>query len=375
MRIVIDDKIPYIQGVLEPFAEVIYKNGGKINHSDLINTDAIIIRTRTICNAELLEGTSVKFIATATIGFDHIDTDYCKNAGIFWTNAPGCNSGSVLQYIASALVYIANSSKLNLCDKTIGIVGVGNVGKKIAAFCHTIGMKVLLNDPPREEIEGKTNFVDIETIQKKADIITFHVPLIENGDNATSHLVNDEFITKCKPSVFFINSCRGEIIDNKSLAQAISQNKINGAVVDCWENEPLIDDYLLELSLLTTPHIAGYSRDGKANGTSMSVQALSKFFNIGINEWTCQSIEDAQTKMIIIDGLNKSAFEILSEAINSTYQIEIDSYRLKSNKLLFEELRGNYPVRREFPYYNILASNISKKTAELLSNIGFNVEF
>ncbi|MDX1284375.1 MAG: NAD(P)-dependent oxidoreductase, partial [Draconibacterium sp.] len=185
MKIIIDDKIPYIKGAFENLAEVVYLPGKETTPEVVKDADAIITRTRTICNQELLEGSKVKFIATATIGFDHIDTDYCKQAGIEWTNAPGCNAESVNQYIASALFSWSMRKRIDLAGLTIGVVGVGNVGSRVAKTCEILGMKVLLNDPPRERAEGPEQFVSLETIQKEADIITLHVPLNLEGEDAT----------------------------------------------------------------------------------------------------------------------------------------------------------------------------------------------
>ncbi len=374
MKVVIDNKIPYIAGAFEPYAEVIYCNGAQINKELVIDADALIIRTRTICNAELLEGTSVKFIATATIGFDHIDIDYCKKANIEWTNAPGCNSGSVLQYIASALMHLADKYHFNLCEKTIGIIGVGNVGKKVAHFCHTIGMKVLLNDPPRARIEGNAEFSSLAEIQQQADIITLHTPLNRTEIDCTFHLINETFIQNCKPELWLINSCRGEVVNTKLLTNALASKQIEGAIIDCWENEPNISSKLLEICEIATPHIAGYSKDGKANGTIMSVQAVSRFFKLGIDNWQCQNIENTKSSIINIDTNNKSNLEIIKSAIESTYLIENDSVKLKNNILNFENIRGNYPVRREFSYYTIIGKNISNELANILINIGFKVK-
>lgn len=369
MKIVIDNKIPYIEGALEPHANIIYADGAKINKELLLDADALVIRTRTICNPELLEGTAVKFIATATIGFDHIDTDYCKQAGITWTNAPGCNSGSVLQYVAAAMMHLAHKYHINLNEKTIGIVGVGNVGKKVEHFCRTIGMNVLLNDPPRAKAEGNEGFSSLAEIQQKADIITFHTPLNKSGENTTLHLVDDYFIEACSKKPWIINTCRGEVTKTKALIHGMSTNSLSGLIMDCWENEPDISSELISLCEIATPHIAGYSKDGKANGTSMSVQALSRFFNLGINSWTCPNIEDAATNIISLDGQGKNTGDIVAEAILQTYPIITDDQNLRSNLLKFEELRGNYPVRREFPYYTIVSSNINKTDQELLFNL------
>ena len=200
MKIIIDDKIPYIRGAFEDVAEVIYLPGSKTTAEIAKNADAIVTRTRTICNEKLLAGSSVKFIATATIGYDHIDTDYCDAAGIKWTNAPGCNSKSVEQYIASTLMVLAETKKLQLKDLCIGIVGVGNVGSKVAKICEIFGMKVLLNDPPRERAEGSDKFVSLETIKNEADIISLHVPLNIKGEDTGRKVTLNDAIFGIEPN-------------------------------------------------------------------------------------------------------------------------------------------------------------------------------
>ncbi|MBW6537155.1 MAG: 4-phosphoerythronate dehydrogenase PdxB [Mariniphaga sp.] len=374
MKIVIDDKIPYIRGAFEPFAEVIYLPGSKTTPEVVKDTDAIVTRTRTKCNRELLEGSKVKFIASATIGYDHIDTEYCERAGIEWTNAPGCNAESVNQYIASALFSYSMKKRFDLKEKTIGIVGVGHVGSKITRLCETIGMKVLLNDPPRERVEGPEQFVSLEEIQNEADIITFHVPLNMKGEDATFHMVNEQFIQNLKKKPLLINSCRGEVFDTEAIKKTLKTGAVSGFIADCWENEPDIDLELLELADYGTPHIAGYSKDGKANGTKMSVQAISRFFNLGIDNWEPENVELPEKTIIEIDGNQRREYSILAEAVLSTYDIENDDEALKENPQLFEKLRGDYPVRREFDSYTVVAGNIKNKTLEKLKKLGFRIK-
>jgi erythronate-4-phosphate dehydrogenase len=373
MKIVIDDKIPYIHGVFEAFGEVIYLPGSQTTPEIVKNADALVTRTRTKCNRELLEGSKVKFIATATIGFDHIDTEYCKQAGIKWTNAPGCNAESVNQYIASALFGWSMRKRTELKEKTIGIVGVGHVGKKVAHLCKTIGMRVLLNDPPRERLEGPEKFVSLEKIQQEADIITFHVPLNMSGKDATFHMVNEKFLRNLNKKPLLINSCRGEVFDSKAISRSYKAGDISGFILDCWENEPDIDLELLNISEYGTPHIAGYSKDGKANGTQMSVQAVSRFFNLGIDDWEPQNVEPPPNPVIEIDGNQRREYSILAEAVLSTYDIETDDETLRENPQMFEQLRGDYPVRREFDSYTISAKNIENETCKKLKSLGFNV--
>ena len=371
MKIIIDNKIPYIKGALEPFAEVVYLPGAETTADAVKDADALITRTRTKCNKEILEGSKVKFIATATIGFDHIDTQYCNEAGIKWTNAPGCNAESVNQYIASALLSWAMKYRIDLKDKTIGIVGVGNVGTRVAKTCRIFGMKVLLNDPPRARKEGADKFVSLETIQQEADIITFHVPLNLEGENATYHLVNESFIQKLNKKPLLINSCRGEVFDTKAVSNAIDNKAVSGAIIDCWENEPQIDLNLLNKVEFGTPHIAGYSKDGKANGTKMSVQAVSRFFNLGIDNWQPENIELPENTTIEINGNQRREYSILAEAVLSTYDIDNDFEALKYSPASFEKLRGDYPVRREFDSYTIKGGNIEKETLGKLRTLGF----
>jgi erythronate-4-phosphate dehydrogenase len=373
MKIIIDDKIPYIKGALEPFAEVIYLPGSKTTHEVVKDADAIITRTRTNCNKKLLVGSSVTFIATATIGFDHIDTAYCDKANIKWTNAPGCNSSSVEQYIASALTVLAAKKGITLSEKTIGIVGVGNVGSKVARIAEIFGMKVLLNDPPRERIELFSDFVELDEILNEADIITLHVPLNLEGIDKTYHMANGSFFLKMKKKPFFINSCRGEVVLTNALKDALKSGQISGAVIDCWENEPDIDTKLLKVIDLGTPHIAGYSKDGKANGTSMSVQAVSRFFGLGIDNWQCENVELPEVTEINLDGTGKSEQQILSEAIIATYDIRKDDLRLRNSVDTFEKQRGDYPIRREFPSFDIKPVNLNQGTIDKFRKLGFNV--
>ena len=373
MKVVIDDKIPYLDGVLDSRAKVVFAPGSRIS-SDLVkDADALIIRTRTICNGKLLKGSRVKFIATATIGYDHIDTEYCAKEGITWVNAPGCNAESVNQYIASALFSYALRRRFRLRDKTIGIVGVGNVGSRIEKLCRILGMNVLLNDPPRQRAEGPDNFVSLEIIQGRADIISLHVPLTMNGPDATNQMVDEDFLREITRKPLLINACRGEVVNSAAAAEAIYSGNISGFIADCWENEPVPDIGFINLSDYATPHIAGYSRDGKANGTAMSVRALSQYFNLGLNKWFPESIEEPANNLIEINGSQRDEESVLAEAILSTYDIEADDELFRENPHNFEKLRGNYPVRREFDSYTIKATKVKPETIKKFKNLGFKV--
>ena len=374
MRIVADDKIPFLKGALEPYAEVVYIPGKQIKMEMLKDSDALLIRTRTICNENLLEGTSIRFIGTATIGFDHIDTHYCSKNKIIWTNAPGCNSSSVQQYIAAALLRISSEHHFNLKDKTLGIIGVGNVGSKVEKFARSVGMNVLLNDPPRARIEGKKNFHSLNTVLSGSDILTVHVPLNIVGEDQTWHLFNEESFKKIKRGAWFLNSSRGEVSDTYSLKNALNSGMLSGAVIDVWENEPNIDLELLQQAFIATPHIAGYSTDGKANGTSMVVNSLTKYFNLPSENWYPSDVPPPASPNISIDCNNKSDEEIIREAVIHTYNIDKDNSRLRLSPQDFERLRGDYPVRREFTSYTINLKDGTEKVLQTMKSIGFRMK-
>ena len=323
MKIVIDNKIPYIKGVVERIAdEVIFLPGNAFTKEAVKDADALIVRTRTMCNRELLEGSRVKFIATATIGYDHIDTEYCREAGITWTNCPGCNAGSVEQYVHSALLQLKHKKGLDLEKSTLGIVGVGHVGSRVKRMAESLGMRVLLNDPPRAD-KGEQGFVNLETIARECDVITFHTPLNREGKYPTYHLANEDFLFSLERTPYLINSSRGEVVDTASLLAALSAGKVKDVVIDTWEHEPNISRELMSVAFLATPHIAGYSADGKANATRMSLEALCQFFGV------------------------EAEFTILPPEGPSDYDPTRDSEWLKASPEKFEWFRGNYPLRRE----------------------------
>lgn len=323
MKVVIDHKIPYIKEAIEKIAdEVVFLPGHAFTREVVKDADALIVRTRTHCTRELLEGSQVKFIATATIGYDHIDVDYCREAGITWTNCPGCNAGSVEQYVHSVLLLLEREKGLELEKSTIGIVGVGHVGSRVKRMAESLGMRVLLNDPPRAD-KGEQGFMDLETIARECDVITFHTPLNREGTYATYHLVDEDFLFSLKRTPYIINSSRGEVVDTASLLAALSAGKVKDAIIDTWEYEPNISRELMEVALISTPHIAGYSADGKANATRMSLEALCEFF-----------------------GMEKN-FSISPDEGPKDYDPTRDSEWLKASPEKFEWFRGNYPVRRE----------------------------
>jgi len=373
IRIVADDKIPFLKGALESFADVVYMPGNMITREVLMNVDALLIRTRTKCTESLLKGTKVRFIGTATIGFDHIDTKFCESNNINWTNAPGCNSSSVQQYITAALLKLSRDHHFNLKDKTIGIVGVGNVGAKVEKIARILGMKVLLNDPPRARNEGGKDFVLLGNVLYESDIITVHVPLNIVGADKTYHLFNSKSFKKVKKGVWFFNSSRGEVTDTLSLKMSLGSGKLGGAVIDVWENEPDIDLELMSKTFIATPHIAGYSTDGKANGTAMVVNSLCSFFNLPLKSWYPENVPVPFISELTINGKGKTDEEIIREAVMSTYNIEDDDTRLRFSPADFEKQRGDYPLRREFNSFSVKLKGCSATSHKALAAMGFRV--
>jgi erythronate-4-phosphate dehydrogenase len=375
IKIVADSKIPFLQGVLEPYADIVYLPPKEITREKIIDADALFVRTRTACNAKLLEGTNVKFIATATIGYDHIDVAFCNSKNIKWINAPGCNSSSVMQYIASALLTLAGKEKYNLHEMTIGIVGVGNVGSKVARLSKALGMNVILNDPPRERKEGNGKFVSLNELIDRSNIITFHTPLIKEELDKTYHIADDLFFRKLKEQKILFNTSRGEVVNSSALKNAIKNKIIVKSVIDVWENEPNIDCELLNLVDIATPHIAGYSADGKANGTAICVREISSFFSLGISkEWYPPSIPvPGNPKELKFECKGKTKQEIIREVILATYDISKDDETFRKSVDTFEKQRNDYPVRREFPFYQIKLLNSTQDLNMTMTDLGFNL--
>jgi erythronate-4-phosphate dehydrogenase len=373
MKIVIDDKIPFIKKAFEQIGgiEAIYLPGSAIIHDEIKDADALIIRTRTKCDKELLAGTNIKFIASATIGYDHIDTGFCEENNICWTNSPGCNSSSVAQYITSALLNLAIKNDFSLSDKTLGIIGVGNVGSKVAAAAEALGLKVLLNDPPRAESEA--GFTRIAEIKKKSDIITMHVPLNMEGKYTTFHMADHKFFSELERRPYFINSSRGEVAETGSMLGALKIGFISGAVLDVWENEPEISRELMRLADIVTPHIAGYSADGKANGTAMSVNAVAEFFDIKeLKGWEPENIPEPENTKINLSAEDKNEDETILSAVAQSYDIMVDDKRLRNAPEAFEKQRGVYPLRREFPVFSVKPDrSVSGNALKKLEKLGF----
>lgn len=330
MRVVIDSAIPYIKGILEPYSDVIYLPAKEITAEIVRNAEALIIRTRTQCNKELLEGSAVRFIATATIGTDHIDHDYCAAHGITACSAPGCNARGVLQWVAAALRHICTTDRRTPEGYTLGVVGVGNVGSLVAEYARYWGFNVMECDPPRQAREGG-EFHSIEEIAQACDIITLHTPL----DSSTHHMIDNALLDIMRDNAIIINASRGEVVNNHAIA-----NSDHKYLFDVWEGEPNLDNTILNKATIATPHIAGYSVQGKANATAMVVNALAHHFNLPLKEWYPEGIKRTTPRLI--------SWSEMCETITKYCDIEKESLALKSSPQNFELMRNSYNYREEY---------------------------
>ncbi len=354
MKIVVDDKIPYIRETICQLADmVVFLSGAAITADDVRDADVLVVRTRTRCNQQLLEGSKVRLVVTATIGYDHIDTQWLDKAGIRWTNCPGCNSGSVAQYLECTLLLLEQQKGLSLHQSTIGIVGCGHVGSKVKAVAERLGMQVLVCDPPLATLSPKffdhsqsvalrigddrglneRLFVSLDEIERRCDVITFHVPLTREGQYATWHLADEDFFRRLSRVPYIINTSRGEVVDNQALLKALEEGRVRDAVIDVWENEPHPDAALLEKVFIGTPHIAGYSADGKVNADNMVIDAICQQFGLPHPE-------------PIVPPTLPSDIHFTGSPLD-LYNPMDDSQKLKADASQFEQLRNNYPLRRE----------------------------
>lgn len=344
MKIVIDEKIPYLRAALEAMGnDVVALPGVAISKSDVEDAQALFVRTRTRCDASLLAGTSVKFIGTATIGYDHIDAAFCAANGIIWSNAAGCNADAVLQYVQAVLCLWARERGVLLEGLVLGVVGVGEIGSRVARLASSLGMRVLLNDPPRQAA-GEAGFVSLESIASECDVITFHPTLTKDGAHPSHHLADDAFFASLKRCRLLINASRGPVVDNAALLRAVERNGALDVVLDVWEGEPNINLSLLNKVYIATPHIAGYSAEGKINATRMVLEAFGEAFSCA-----------ARVPRLSLEPPAVPVVQALSaaDAVLKIYDPRKDSSVLKSSPSLFEELRNNYNLRREPSAFDI----------------------
>lgn len=378
MKLVIDENIASAKQAFKQFGEILLTNGRDICNDILRDADVLIVRSITNVNENLLANTNVKFVGSATIGTEHIDTNYLNIKEIVFASSKGCNADSVAEYVFTSLIKIAAERNLTLKDKTIGIIGVGNIGRKIVNIAQMLGLKVLKNDPPKERAGIGTDYVSLDEALQ-ADIITLHVPLNRTGIDKTIHLLDSKRLNKIKANGVLINTSRGAVVDNTALLNSISDRKLN-VVLDVWEDEPFINTGLLQKVILSTPHIAGYSLEGKINGTKMIYDALCKF-TASPNVWQPVFPPIGQTEIELPAGkfveqklhfIFKQIYNIANDDVLLRGILKIDE---KERAVFFDKLRKEYPVRREFNNYTININKKEKWLGDLLRKFRFKIKY
>lgn len=383
MKIIADQNIPFVDACFSSVGQVTLVAGRQITPEIVKDADALLVRSITKVNKDLLDGSRIKFVATATIGTEHVDQAYLASNDIGFASAPGSNANSVAEYIVAALLTLGKKNKFRLEGKSIGIVGVGNVGSRVAKKCQALGMNVVLNDPPLQRQTGDPKYRPLEEVFA-CDFVTVHTPLTKDGPDKTFHLADASFFAAMKDGAVFLNSARGKVPDEAALKTAIQTGKLSGVVLDVWETEPNVDPWLLRQVDLSTPHIAGYSFDGKVAGMTMIYEAFCHHFNVA-SEHTAQDFlpipETAQIRLTD-DPLAKDDERILHDIVQQIYVINRDDFNMREILLQpeaergawFDALRKNYPVRREFQNTTVQLADTQSPLAKKLYGIGFQVE-
>jgi len=360
MNIVADPNIPFVREAFGELGKVALVPGRQMNATTVRDADLLLVRSVTPVNAQLLDGSRVRFVGTATIGFDHVDTQYLQQRGIRFATAAGSNANSVAEYIVAALLELAHRKGFRLREKTLGVVGVGNVGSKVVRYAEALGMRVLQNDPPRQRVEGGP-FVSLDRVVAEADIITLHVPLTRSGPDATFHLLEPR-------RGILINSSRGAVLDNRALLTA----PLEGLVLDVWEGEPNVLPGLLEKTDIATPHIAGYSLDGKVNGTRMIYEAVCRW--CGLNPtWQPQLPRPVVERREVAVKPSEDDEEVLRRVVREVYDIMADDAALRADPRQFDKLRAEYPVRREFYNTTLVLQGASDGLRAKFAALGFRL--
>jgi erythronate-4-phosphate dehydrogenase len=377
MILAVDDAVPYAKEAFGRVGEVRLVPGRAMSSADLRDADALVVRSVTKVDKKLLEGSPVQFVGTATIGTDHLDLAYLESRGIHVANAAGCNANAVTEYVLTALLVIAERKRWNLSDKSIGIIGVGHIGSRLAKKAAALGMKVRLCDPPLRESTGDSRFGNLEDVLG-ADILTLHVPLTHEGPYPTRHMIRREVLQRLSPEQLVINTSRGPVVSGPDLKRALLDGRIAGAVLDVWEGEPFLDCDLLDRVDIATPHIAGYSLDGKVRATSMIFEEICRHFKIA-STWDASGIFPLPQRLQPSAGADP--MDGLRSAALQAYNIHKDDRALRSTKDLsrdaagefFERLRVNYPFRLEFSHF-IVAASENPAAAPILASMGFEIE-
>ena len=380
MKIVADRNIPFVAECFSSIGDVLTCPGRQMTPELVADADVLLVRSVTKVDERLLDGSSVKFVATATIGMEHIDREYLAGAGIGFASAPGSNANSVAEWLVAALLALGKKHKFDLKGKSIGIVGVGNVGERVEKKCRALGMDVVLNDPPLARQSGDEKYRQLRDALA-CDFVTMHTPLTSEGPDKTRHMANGRFFEQMKNDAYFINSSRGGVHDTNALKSAIADGIIAGAVLDVWENEPHIDPQLLLKAQLSTPHIAGYSFDGKVAGMIMIYQAVCSHFGVATTRSIVDFLPAPDVPEIRIDGPVTDRQQAIHDAVQQVYVINRDDFNMREILIVpaeqrpgwFDDLRKNYPVRREFQNTRVTVPPGQKELTEILAGIGFTV--
>jgi erythronate-4-phosphate dehydrogenase len=381
MKTIADENIPFVAECFSSIGDVETVPGREITPGVIADTDVLLVRSITPVGADLLVGSKVRFVGTATIGFDHIDIEYLRRNNIGFASAPGSNANSAAEYVIAALLNIAEQHSIDLEGKSIGIVGVGNVGSRVAKKCLALGMKTYLNDPPLQRQTGDSKYLPIEQLFD-CDFITLHTPLTFEGEDKTFHLADKSFFNLLKKGCVFINASRGGVVDSGALKTAIEESRLQATALDVWENEPNIDAELLEMVDIGTPHIAGYSLDGKVAAMIMIYKAACKYFGLETKYDIDSFLPEPAVPELKINPDCGSGQDVLLGIVKKIYNIKADDIRLrrmleesaKEGGKYFDSLRRNYPVRREFQNTQIILENPCLGLAEKLAGIGFKIE-
>lgn len=354
MLIVADENIPLLEPFFADFGELRRVHGRHLQAADVKEADVLLVRSITPVNEALLAGSRVRFVASATIGTDHVDLPYLHQQGICFANAPGCNADSVADYVISALYNLCSIHQQSLRDKTLGIVGVGNVGSRVQQRLQQLGVNILCCDPPREEIEGPLEgFTDLDTLVANADVICLHTPLTKTGSHPSYHLFDQKRLATLASGHWLINAGRGGVIDNQGLKQVLQRDGLQLEVVlDVWENEPTIDPDLFKLVRWGTPHIAGYSLEGRCRGTEMIYQAFCRYLGMAASTTLDALLPSPAIRRVVVDNVDQ---HLPTRLVNLVYDLRDDHYRLqqtlaqseKQRGLAFDRLRRKYPPRRQ----------------------------
>ncbi len=380
MKIVADANIPFVSECFSSIGDVTVVSGREMTASVVADAGCLLVRSVTAVNSELLAESRVRFVGTATIGFEHIDVDFLKKQDIGFASAPGSNANSVAEYVVAAMLEAAKKHKFQLEGKSIGIVGVGNVGSRVEKKAKALGMEVYLNDPPLQRESGDAKYLPIEKVYD-CDFVTLHTPLSFEGIDKTFHLSDEGFFKSLKSGGIFLNTSRGGVVDTAALKGAIRSGKVRAAVLDVWEDEPNIDAELLEMVDIGTPHIAGYSLDGKVAGMVMIYKAACEYFGVEEKFETGSFLPEAIEPQLEIEGGAGGEQEVLRETVEKIYSICEDDSRLRwildrppgKRGKFFDGLRRDYPVRREFQNTSVVVKDKSSSLAGKLRGIGFKV--